>query len=40
MDHRPSGFCAILTGEERPIAGHGVAQKALVRRFLVRPLVQ
>ena len=36
IDHRPSGLDRVLTGEERSIADHGVAQKPLVGRFLSR----
>ena len=36
IDHRPGGLNCVLTGEERSIAGHGVAQKPLVGRFLSR----
>ena len=36
IDHRPGGLDRVLTGEERSIAGHGVAQKPLVGRFLSR----
>jgi len=36
IDHRPCGLNRVLTGKERSIAGHGVAQKPLVRRFLSR----
>jgi hypothetical protein len=34
LDHRPGCLDRVLTGEERSIASHGVAQKALVGRFL------
>ena len=36
LDHRPGGLDRVLAGEERSIAGHGVAQKPLVGRFLSR----
>ena len=36
VDHRPGGLNRVLTGEERAVAGHGVAQKPLVGRFLSR----
>ena len=36
IDHRPGGLDCVLAGEERAIAGHGVAQKPLVGRFLSR----
>ena len=35
-DHRPRGLDRVLTGEERSIAVHGVAQKPLVGHFLSR----
>ena len=36
IDHRPCCLNCVLTGEERSIAGHGVAQEPLVGRFLSR----
>ena len=36
LDHRPGGLNRVLTGEERSVAGHGVAQEPLVGRFLSR----
>src|ERR1700694_3708983 len=39
IDHRPCGLDRVLPGEERPIAGHGVAQEPLVRRLLSRLLI-
>jgi hypothetical protein len=38
IDHRPSSFHRIFPCEERAVAGHGIAQKSLVGRFLSRPL--
>jgi hypothetical protein len=38
IDHGPSGLNSILTGEERAITRHGVAQKPFVGRFLSRSL--
>ena len=38
-DHRPGGLNRVLTGEKRAVAGHGVAQEPLVRRFLSRPFI-
>src|ERR1700677_1278573 len=32
IDHRPRGFDRVFTGEERPIADHGVGQEPLVGR--------
>ena len=40
IDHRPGGLYRVFTGEERSIAGHGVAQKPLVGRFLCRPFFE
>jgi len=40
IDHRPGGLDRVFTGEERSIAGHGVAQKPLVGRFLYRRLFE
>jgi hypothetical protein len=34
IDYRPSGLDCVLTGEERSIADHGVAEKPLVGSFL------
>jgi hypothetical protein len=39
IDHRPGGLNRILTAEKRTVAGHGVAQKPLVRLLLSRPLI-
>ena len=36
LDHRPGGLNRVLTGEERAVAGHGVAQEPLVGRFRSR----
>src|SRR5579862_186938 len=36
VNHRPGGLNRVLTGEERAVAGHGVAQQPLVRRFRSR----
>ncbi len=36
IDHRPRGLDRVLTGEERSIAVHRVAQKPLVGHFLSR----
>ena len=36
LDHRPGGLDRVFTGEERAVAGHGVAQEPLVGRFLSR----
>ena len=36
IDHRPGGLDRVLAGEERSVAGHGVAQEPLVGRFLSR----
>src|SRR6185312_1055298 len=36
IDHLPRGLDRVLTGEERSIAVHGVAQKPLVGHFLSR----
>jgi len=38
IDHGPGVLHRILTGEERSIAGHGIAQKPFVGRFLSRLL--
>jgi hypothetical protein len=40
IDPRPGVFNRILAGEERSVAGYGVAQQQLVRRFLVRVLFE
>ena len=40
IDRRPGGFNRILAGEERSVAGHGVAQQQLVGRFFVRLLFE
>ena len=40
IDHRPGGLHCVLAGEERSIAGHGVAQKPLVGRFLSRSVLR
>jgi hypothetical protein len=40
IDDRLGGLNCVLTGEERSIAGHGVAQKPLVGRFLSRPFFE
>ncbi len=34
IDHGPGGLNRVLTGEERSVADHRVAQESLVRRFL------
>lgn len=39
IDRGPGSLHGILTGEERAIAGHGVAQKPLVGRFFSRPFI-
>ena len=39
IDYLPCGFNRVLTGEERPVTLHGVAQKAFVRRFLTWLLI-
>ena len=36
VNHRPGGFHRVLASEECSIAGQGVAQQPLVRRFLAR----
>jgi hypothetical protein len=36
IDHRPGGLNRVLTGEERSISRHGVAQKPLIGCFLPR----
>jgi hypothetical protein len=36
VHHRPGGFHRLLTSEEGSIAGQGVAQEAIVGRFLSR----
>ena len=36
IDHRPSGLNCILTGEERSVAGHGVAQESFIGRLFSR----
>jgi hypothetical protein len=36
IDHGPSGLNRTFTGEERSVAGHGVAQKPFVGRFRCR----
>jgi hypothetical protein len=36
IDHGPGGFNCVFAREERAVAGHGVAQKPLVGRFLSR----
>jgi hypothetical protein len=38
IDRRPGGLNRILTGEERSVAGHRVAQEQFVGRFLARLL--
>lgn len=38
-DRRPRGFDRVLSGEERPISDHGVAQQSLVRRFRPQKLL-
>ena len=40
VDHRPGSLNRVLTGEERPVADHGVAQKPLVGRILSRPFFE
>src|ERR1035437_10638520 len=40
IDHRPGGLNRILTGKERSVADHGIAQKALIGRILSRLLVK
>ena len=40
INHSPGSFHRVLTGEERSVAGHGVAQKPLVRRFFSRALFE
>src|SRR5271169_6809832 len=40
IDPGPGGLHRILTGEERSIAGHGIAQKPFIGRFLSRLLFQ
>jgi len=40
IDDRPGSFHGILTCEKRSIAGHGIAQKPLVGRFVFRTLFQ
>jgi hypothetical protein len=34
IDYRPSGFDRVLTGEERSIPVHRIAQKPFIGRFL------
>ena len=36
LDHRPGGLNCVLTGEQRAVADHGVAQEPLVGRFFSR----
>jgi hypothetical protein len=38
IDHNPRGLNRIFSREERAVAGHGVAEKPLVGRFVSRPL--
>ena len=33
LDHRPGGLNRVLTGEQRAVTGHGVAQEPLVGWF-------
>jgi hypothetical protein len=40
IDHRPSCFNRVLAREECAVAGHGVAQKPFVGRFLSGPFFQ
>ena len=36
IDRCPRSFNRILTGEERSVAGHGIAQEQFVRRMTIR----
>ena len=38
IDYRPCGLNRVFPREERAVAGHGVAEKPLVGRFVARPL--
>jgi len=40
IDDRPGSFYGILTRQKRSVAGHSVAQKPLVGRFVFRTLFQ
>src|ERR1035441_449675 len=37
IDHDPRGLNRVFSSEERAVAGHGVAKKPLVGRFVARP---